>query len=235
DRISAEQDYLQARQTLQEAEIASQNANQKLRALGANVKAGAGLNRYELRAPFAGMIVERHLSLGEAVQANDNVMTLSDLSTVWAEIVVSAKDLNTVRVGNAVTVRATSFNSRADGKISYVGSLLGEQTRTATARVSLPNPESAWRPGLFVNVEIVSGNIDASVAVSADAIQTVENKTVVFMRTRKGFEAVPVETGHTDGKNVEITKGIPVGVPYATKGSFVLKSELGKASVGHEH
>ncbi|MDR1275908.1 MAG: efflux RND transporter periplasmic adaptor subunit [Candidatus Accumulibacter sp.] len=235
DKISAEQDYLQARHALQEAEIASQNAYQKLRALGADAKVRGGLNRFELRAPFSGMIVERHLSIGEAVQASDKVMTLSDLSTVWAEIVVSARDLNTVRVGNAVTVKAASFDSCSDGKISYVGSLLGEQTRTATARVTLPNPDKAWRPGLFVNVEIVSGKIDAPVAVSAEAIQTVENKTIVFVRSKRGFDAVPVETGRTDGKNVEIVRGIKAGVPYAAEGSFVIKSELGKASAGHDH
>jgi cobalt-zinc-cadmium efflux system membrane fusion protein len=235
DKISAEQDYLQARQALQEAEIASQNASQKLRALGAGGETKGGLNRFELRAPFDGMIVERHLSLGEAVQANANVMTLSDLSTVWAEIVVSAKDLNTVKVGTTATVKAASFESQTRGKISYVGSLLGEQTRTATARVTLPNPDNAWRPGLFVNVEIVSGEVNAPVTVNADAIQNIENKNMVFVRTKEGFKAVPVETGRTDGKSVEITKGLEAGAQYASKGSFVLKSELGKDSAEHGH
>lgn len=235
DKISAEQDYLQARQALQEAEIAAQNAGEKLRALGAGSQAKGGLNRFELKAPFDGMIVERHLSLGEAVQANTNVLTLSDLSTVWAEIVVSAKDLNTVKVGTSVIVKAASFESQAKGKISYVGSLLGEQTRTATARVTLPNPDTAWRPGLFVNVEIASGEVDAPVVVNADAIQTVENKTAVFVRTDLGFNAVPVEVGRSDGKNVEIVKGLTAGTQYAAKGSFVLKSELGKASAEHGH
>lgn len=235
EKISAEQDYLQARQALQEAEIAAQNANQKLRALGAGAEAKGGLNRFELRAPFDGMIVERHLSLGEAVQATTNVMTLSDLSNVWAEIVVSAKDLNTVKVGTPVTVKAASFDSKSSGKVSYVGSLLGEQTRTATARVTLPNPDRAWRPGLFVNVEIVAGEVSAPVAVSVDAIQTVEDKTVVFVRTPEGFKAMPVETGRSDGKLIEIKKGLEADMQYAAQGSFVLKSELGKASAEHSH
>ena len=207
----------------------------KLRALGAGGQNKGGLNRFELRAPFDGMIVERHLSLGEAVQANANVLTLSDLTTVWAEIVVSAKDLNTVKVGTSVTVKAASFESQAKGKISYVGSLLGEQTRTATARVTLPNPDTSWRPGLFVNVEIASGEVDAPVVVSADAIQTVENKTAVFVRSDLGFNVVPVVVGRSDGKNVEIIKGLEAGAEYAAKGSFVLKSELGKASAEHGH
>lgn len=239
DRISAEQDYLQARQALQEAEIAAQNATEKLRALGASTDAGSkakgGLNRYALRAPFDGMIVERHMSLGESVQSNTNVMTLSDLSTVWAEIVVSAKDLNTVQVGTQVMVKAASFDSQTTGRVSYVGSLLGEQTRTATARVTLPNPAYAWRPGLFVNVEIVAGEVEAPIAVQPDAVQTLENRSVVFVRTADGFKAVPVELGRTDGKCLEIKSGLDAGAQYAAQGSFVLKSELGKASAEHAH
>lgn len=235
DKISAEQDYLQAQQALQEAEIAARNARQKLLALGASVEGRGGLNRFELRAPFDGMIVERHLSLGEAVRADTKVMTLSDLSTVWAEIIVSARDLNTVKVGTPVVVRATSLDSQAKGKISYVGSLLGEQTRTATARVTLPNPDQAWRPGLFVNVEIASGEVEAPVTVAAEAIHTLEKRSVVFVRTDEGFKAVPVEIGRSDGNKVEIVRGLAAGERYAARGSFVIKSELGKDAAGHDH
>lgn len=234
DRISAEQDYLQALQALQEAEITVQNASQKLRAIGAG-DGGGNLNRYELRAPFDGMIVERHLALGESVQANANVMTLADLSSVWAEIIVSAKDLDTVKVGSPVTVRAAAFESQAQGVVAYVGSLLGEQTRTATARVTLPNPARAWRPGLFVNVAIVTGEAEVPLAVGAQAVQTLEGSQVVFVRHGDGFRAAPVETGRTDGKLVEIVSGLDAGTAYVLDGSFVLKSELGKAMADHAH
>ncbi|MFJ5446740.1 efflux RND transporter periplasmic adaptor subunit [Methylobacillus methanolivorans] len=235
DKISAEQDYLQAQQDLQEAEIAAQNTTQKLHALGAGTSAKGGLNRYELRAPFDGMIVERHLSLGESVQANANVMTLADLSSVWAEIVVSAKDLGTVKVGSSVTVKASAFESQSSGVVSYVGSLLGEQTRTATARVTLPNPDLAWRPGLFVNVEIVAGEANVPMAVTTEALQTVEDREVVFVQTAEGFRAMPVKTGRSDGKMVEIVEGLQAGAAYVTKGSFTLKSELGKSAAEHTH
>ncbi|WP_268866822.1 efflux RND transporter periplasmic adaptor subunit [Methylobacillus arboreus] len=234
DKISAEQDYLQALQTLQEAEITVQNTTQKLRAIGAG-DGGGNLNRYELRAPFDGMIVERHLSLGESVQANANVMTLADLSSVWAEIVVSAKDLNTVKVGTSVTVQAASFESQAEGVVAYVGSLLGEQTRTATARVTLSNPDRAWRPGLFVNVAIVAGEAEVPLAVSAEAVQTLEGRKVVFVRHADGFKAVLVETGRADGKVVEVVSGLEADADYVTQGSFVLKSELGKVAAEHDH
>ena len=129
DKISAEQDYLQARIAMQEAEIAVQTAQQKLHAIGGGISAGGSLTRYELRSPIAGVVVEKHLSLGEAVQDDANVFVIADLSTVWAEMTIQAKDLNSVRVGQKAVVKATAFDSESSGVVAYVGSLVGEQTR----------------------------------------------------------------------------------------------------------
>lgn len=74
------------------------------------------------------------------------VFTISDLSQVWAEINVPAKDLPSVRVGEKVTIKATAFDASATGTVAFVGALIGEQTRTAKARVVLDNPKGAWRP-----------------------------------------------------------------------------------------
>ncbi len=89
-KVSAEQDYLQAKQALSEAEVAVANANQKLGALGLSGSSASGLNRLELRAPFDGVVIEKHISLGEAVKEDAAVFTISDLSKVWAEINVPA-------------------------------------------------------------------------------------------------------------------------------------------------
>ncbi|PIF10151.1 efflux RND transporter periplasmic adaptor subunit [Janthinobacterium sp. 13] len=239
EKISAEQDYLQAQQAWREAEIAVQNAQQKLSALGAN-GSGTGaskgpLNRYDIRAPFDGMVLEKHITLGEAVKEDANIFVISDLSTVWAEIAVPAKDLATVRMGGKAEVKASAFDASAQGTITYVGALLGEQTRTAKARISLLNPDMAWRPGLFVTVEVVSGEADAPVTVQSTAIQTVEDKPVVFVQVKDGYQATPVVLGRSDGSLTHIKQGLAAGTPYAAQGSFVLKSELGKDSAGHEH
>ncbi|EJM95762.1 efflux RND transporter periplasmic adaptor subunit [Herbaspirillum sp. YR522] len=233
-KISAEQDYLQAQVTLREAEVALRNAQQKLRAIGATRSSGA-LNRYEIRAPFDGTVVEKHLGLGEAVREDANAFLIADLSTVWAEIIVSPKDMQRVRVGEKVVVRATAFDAKADATISFVGALIGEQTRTARAHVVLPNPDDSWRPGLFVSVEVVSDAAQVPVAVAADAIQTVDGKSVVFVRIPGGFAAQEVTTGRTNGKFVEIRSGLDAGSDYAATGSFAIKAELGKGSAEHSH
>ena len=233
EKISAEQDYLLAETQLREAEIATASARQKLLALNASAATGA-LSRYELRAPFTGTIVEKHVTVGEAVAADANVLVLSDLNTVWAEMAVPAQRLNDVQVGRETTISAAAFESKASGKIAYVGSLLGEQTRTAPARVVLANPDGSWRPGMFVNVSVTAGSKDAPVAVATDALQDIDGKPAIFVQTSKGFVAQGVELGRRDDRFVEITKGLKVGQQYAAANSFVLKAELEKGSAeGH--
>ena len=234
-KVSAEQDYLQAKQALSEAEVAVANANQKLSALGLSTSSVSGLNRIELRAPFNGIVIEKHLSLGEAVKEDAAVFTISDLTQVWAEINVPAKDLPSVRVGEKVTIKATSFEASATGTVAFVGALIGEETRTAKARVVLENPKGAWRPGLFVNVEVVSEETAAPVTISADAVQNVGEKPVVFLKVNGGFIAQPVKLGRSDGKRIEVLQGLKSGMSYASSGSFVVKSELGKGSAEHTH
>lgn len=234
DKISAQQDYLAAQTALREADIAVQNATQKLAAIGAGA-ATQGLNRFELRAPFNGTIVEKHIALGEAVKEDASIFTISDLSSVWAEFVVSPKDLASVRVGQKAVVTSTAFDGKAEGDVSYVGSLLGEQTRTAKARVTLANPNLAWRPGLFVTVTLTGSDAAVSVAVPADAVQTLNNESVVFLAVPGGFVAQPVKVGRTDGKMVEILDGLKPGAKFAATNTFVIKSELGKSSATHTH
>lgn len=233
-KISAEQDYLLARQAYQEAEINLANARQKLGAIGANLNASAG-NRYELVAPFDSVVVEKHLSIGEMVNEASTAFTLSDLTRVWATFGVTPKDLNKVVVGKAVTVSAPDLDAKVEGRVSYVGSLLGEQTRAAVVRVILPNPEGAWRPGLFVSIDVTADKAQAAVSLPETAIQTVEDKASVFVRNPEGFQLQPVTIGRRDGGYVEILQGLAVGTQVASTGSFILKSELGKGSAEHAH
>lgn len=235
-KISPEQDVLMAQQALREAEIAVANASQKLRTLGASPNANS-LGAVELRAPFDAVVVEKHIAIGEAVREDTNVFTLSDLSSVWAEMSVGAGDLSKVRVGERVRVRSDAADVVAEGRIAFVGALIGAQTRTAPARVELRNPKGAWRPGLFVTVEVLTNDNEtaSSVTVDAEALQTVEEKLSVFVRVDGGFEARAVRVGRSDGYRVEILEGLKAGEPYAANGSFVIKSEQGKSSATHAH
>ena len=235
EKIAAEQDYLQARAALQEAEIAVRSARQKLAALGGAPGAETDLTRYELRSPIDGVVTDKRISVGEVVKDDTPLFTVSDLSCVWVEATVSAQDLAAVRQGLRATVHSGALSVSAEGRIAYVSPLVGETTRAATARIVLPNPEGLWRPGLPVTVAAVAEETEVPVAVAAEAIQSLRDWQVVFGRYGEALEARPLELGRSDGRFVEVREGLAAGERYAATNSFLIKAELGKAGASHDH
>ena len=234
EKISAEQDYLQAKHDLQEAEINSQRIQQKLGAIGAG-SSKSGLSHYELRSPIDGVITTKQVSLGQVVSEADRLFEVADLSTVWPEMTIYAKDIRTVKTGQKVTIKTTAFDAQAVGTITYVSALVGEQSRTAMARVVLNNPNQTWLPGLPVNIELVADEAEVPLAVSIEGIQTLRDWTVVFGRYGEYFEARPLKLGRRDAQYVEVLEGLSAGEKYAAGNSFLIKADIGKAGASHDH
>ena len=237
EKISAKQDYLVAQQLLNEAEIALDLAAVKLQSLGVQpeVASPGNLARYEVRAPISGLIIDKTVALGQTLKEDEHIFVIADVSTVWAAITVYPKDLDVVEVGQKATVRATASDVEGEGVVTYITTLIGGQTRTATARITLKNKEGRWRPGMFVTAEMVAKEIRVPVAVSAEALQTLGDWTVVFGRYGEYFEARPLELGRSDGKMIEVLDGLQAGEQYAAGNSFAIKAELGKSGATHEH
>ena len=242
-KISAEREYLQAKREAEEAELAEDLAAQKLIALGVPVSSLSGiateprenLPRYEIRSPLEGTVVERNVTIGEAVAADERIFTVADLSAVWVEVSVYAKDLGAVHQGQAAVVVSTDLGAEATGRISFIDRLVGEETRSATARLTLPNTGGQWRPGLFVTVRLVREETTVPLAVSADAIQSFRDWQVVFVKFGDWFEARPLELGRSDGQWVEVLSGLKAGDQYAAANSFAVKAEIGKLGATHDH
>ncbi len=243
--ISSEQEYLEARQAEAEARIAVKSARQRLRALGLDEKEVGGLHdqpdeyltRYQMRAPIDGTVIEKHITRGEMLRADSLPFVIADLSTVWVVLTVYQKDLASIRPGQAVRITASHDLAEADGTIDYVGPILDEHTRTTTARVVLANDDGRWRPGLFVTGRVVVERLQGDVVVPKTAVQTVDDESVVFVKTTEGFAARPVRLGRADAKSVVIVAGIEPGDHYVSQGGFALKAEMSKASfdAGHSH
>ncbi len=242
-KISAEQDYLEARRSFDEAALAARLAAQSLVVLGIPPGAlrglasapAASMSRHEIRAPLSGEVIARNVTIGEAVTAEEDIFTVADLSSVWVDVTVNTKDIGAVRAGQEATVRSSDLGSEVTGRVSFIGPVVGQETRAATARIVLPNPGRRWRPGLFVTVRLVREATLVQQAVSVDAIQKFRDWHVVFFRFGDWFEARPVELGRSDGEWVEVVKGLSPGDQYAAENSFAVKAEIGKLGATHDH
>jgi cobalt-zinc-cadmium efflux system membrane fusion protein len=241
-KISPEEDYLKAKQALAEARIELQVAAQKLRALGFSEaymqqlagRANAPLTRYEVVAPFAGTVIEKHITIGEVLKDDTEAFVVADLSTVWVDLNIAAKDLPLVRKGQRVAI-AVNPTMQTEGTVSYVSPVVSDETRTAVTRVVLPNPDGRWRPGLFVTATLTASETPVAVLIPKTATQTIDGQPSVFVQTSEGFAPRPVTLGRANETHVEITAGLQAGERYATTETFILKAELGKGTAGHEH
>lgn len=246
-KVSAEQDYQLAQNEMLAAEIAVLNARQKLASLEGKSESKNSketstqssqtgtLTRYEIRSPMDGMITDKHVTVGEVPTLESTLFVIADLSKVWAEINIPAKDLDRINIGQLARIKATDFAAESSGKLSYISAVINEQNRHATGRVVLNNPTGTWRAGLPVTIELLTDEVQVPVAVSADAIQTLRGWSVVFGRYGAQFEARPLELGRSDGQMIEVISGVNAGERYAAKNSFLIKADLGKSEASHDH
>ncbi|WBS03045.1 efflux RND transporter periplasmic adaptor subunit [Pseudoduganella sp. SL102] len=232
ERISARQDLDIAQAALGEAQVQADAARQRLAALGIAASGGASVT---LRAPLSGVVIDRPAVAGMASDGTQPLLTIADLDRVWIEAAVPSGSLAQVEPGMPATVTAAALAEAVQGTVSFVGPVLGEATRMATARVTLANPGMRLRPGMLATVDLLGPKGDATVTVAADAVQTIHERSVVFVRTPGGFEARTVTLGRSDGRRTEIVKGLAAGTRYAAAGSYLLKADLGKAEAEHDH
>ena len=160
---------------------------------------------------------------------------VADLSTIWVELSIYRQDLRRVHLNDEVLIDPDDGRGEIKGTISYIAPIGSSETQTALARVVLQNPDGRLRPGLFVTARLILAARNVAVAVRRSAIQTLENRTIVFVREDGDkIEARPVELGDVDPKFVEIRAGLSAGERYVAENSFVVKAEMGKGDAGHD-
>ncbi|HWV16638.1 MAG TPA: efflux RND transporter periplasmic adaptor subunit [Cellvibrio sp.] len=199
----------------------------------ATIEGNESLRTYAVTAAFNGIVAERDANPGEHT-SDKPLFVVADLSSVWVNIAVFPRDIGKVRSGQSVRITNPNNELRADGKIIAVSSL-GSANQTLNARVLLDNPEHQWIPGMFVNADVTLATTAVTLAISNEAVQEHEGKTVVFVKGKQGFEPRPIKLGRTDGEISEVLAGIKVGETYATHNSFIIKAELGKDGAAHGH
>ncbi|APR69149.1 efflux RND transporter periplasmic adaptor subunit [Acinetobacter haemolyticus] len=241
--ISAKQEYQRAYNAYRQAQIQVQAARSRLTAFGA----GSGSNgRYTLTAPISGVISNKDIVIGENVQLADQLFTIDQLDQLWLEFVLPTMANVNVQPNQQIRFKSLQTGNIFNAQVQSLTTEADAQTGRLQVRAKVQSNATELRPNLMVNVELQSGSTASVMRVSAEAIQQVDGKQVVFAAEKnqdKGFEfkAVPVQIGQRnisekqDGEWVEIKQGLSVGQSYVAAGSFLLKSELEKGEAEHDH
>ena len=203
----------------------------------AEMESNETLRPFKLIAPIDGMIVAFHITPGESLAAGDVAYTVADTSTVWVDFRVYQRDLPKVHRGQTIRISAGHEYPEVKGKVSYVGPVIDETSRTGFIRSIVPNPEGHFRPGLFVIGDVLLDEYSLTIVVPRSAVHTLNNANVVFVQSdeEEGYEAQKIRIGRSDTKSVEVIEGLEQGQRYVSQGGFFLKADSQKENFGDGH
>jgi Cu(I)/Ag(I) efflux system membrane fusion protein len=179
-----------------------------------------------LFSPASGVVTEKPVVRGQAVQAGQPLYTIADLSRVWVQAELREADAGTVREGSPATVELAAFPGRPlQGQVSYLQPVLQEQARTLRARIVLANPDGRIRPGMYATVRL-SAPERTALTVPASALVRTGERTLVFVDLGGGrLQPQEVETGRVAGDVAEVLSGLEPGQRVVTSAQFLLDSE----------
>ncbi len=234
---ASRQDLEMAMSQYREAESNVANLRQKLLLLGMTPQRVDALNStaqissdVTVTAPATGTLTSRTVNPGEVIEANKELMRVTDLSTVWVIGQVYEKDLAKVRIGSGANITSDAYQGRIfRGRVSYVDPKIDPATRTAQVRIELANPGQALKIGMYVNVAFGALGIaeKTMTSVPKNAVQAVGNRQVVFVATEKPNEFVlrSVRLGPESNGFYPVLEGLNVGDRVVTEGNFLLRAE----------
>jgi len=247
-KISAQVDVQEAQARLAAAEIEVANARGRLLRLGipkAEIEAmnpgspNSMSGDLTVHAPRGGVVLERHVSVGERVESGKELILLSDLSEVWVWADLRESDVPAVfgKVNGGVKfdaeVRSPAGGKPYRGTLDVLSGTMNEQTRTVKARIVVPNPDGHLRPGMFVNIRVFLPGGGSVLAVPKVAVLSDEGRTFVFVHKEGDYWVRrPVTLGRRLGDMVEIRKGLAPGQTIIADGSFLLKSDVLRKKMG---
>ena len=235
-KITAEQEYLNAKRDVADARIELRSAEQKLHALEFSEEYLKNLPNYseesfivyEVTAPIDGTIIEKHITIGEVLKEDTEPFIIANLNNVWVNVNIHQKELPRIKQGQKAIVKTE--HAQGQGIVSYVSSVVDKNSRTALARIILPNETGQWRPGTFATANIFLENTECNVVVPKDSIISMEGKSFIFIPEDEGYKAIEVQMGRMNGMYAEIISGLEQGQMYVASGAFTLKSEMTKSS-----
>lgn len=187
-----------------------------------------------IRAPASGYVLEKNVTPGATITPTTDAFVLGDLRHLWMLASVDEARLAQLHTGEPATVTLPDVPGESfQGRVTNLGQEFDPTTRQIQIRIELDNRENRLRPEMLAEAALPVGEPHAGLFVSQDAVQQINGMNTVFVRTGGDhFTMCPVETGQTVPGMVEIVSGLNPGDQVVTHGSFLVKSELLRASIG---
>jgi membrane fusion protein, heavy metal efflux system len=233
----ARQDHVSADAALQNARIEMERAKDVLEDdlhVPADPRPGdADADSVPILSPAAGYVLEKNVTVGRTVQPGTDAFVIGDLSQVWMLASVRQRDLVNLREGQTAIVSPAGVpDLHFPGRLANLGQELDPQTRTMQVRIVVNNRGYKLRPEMLADAEIPSGQPKPVLLIPSDAVQQINGQDVVFVQTAPDrFTLRAVEIGLTSEGKTPIVNGLKAGEQVVTRGSFVLKSHLLRASM----
>ena len=222
-----------ARSTLQQAEAELARARAARAQLGATSAGGTMI----LRSPIRGVVLSRDATPGAVAAAGAPLITVTDPGTLWLDIAVPDNAIGGIRTGGRVSFRVPAFpDVMFDARIQSVGGALDTGTRTIPVRAIVKNGDARLRPAMFATALIEGGKARQLVALPRDAVQLLDNRTVVFIARPDGaggavFERRDVDVTSATGSMAQVVRGLSPGEVVVTIGAFSIKSEFARSKL----
>jgi cobalt-zinc-cadmium efflux system membrane fusion protein len=180
-------------------------------------------------SPISGKVTAATIVLGAYVQPEAELFRVADPRRIQVEVAVGPSDMARLAAGDRAVIELPDGKS-VEGRVRAVTPTLSGETRAATAVVDVAG--GTLQPGLGVRVRLYPsvGAPSNAIVIPEDALQSVDGKDAVFVRTSQGFRAQTVTIGQRSAGRVEILSGLKPGLLLATKNAFLLKAELGKGA-----
>ena len=232
--VGAQKNLLAAEADLKVAEASMEAAEKRLHVLGFSEEQVRVIDEthqvnpvISLFAPIAGRVIENNAVLGGMVDQSTEILTIMDPTMLWVDAEVYERDIARVHPGQEVELSVPAYPGETfGGRISYVGDVLREDTRTVTVRTEVENRDHRLKPGMFADVQVSLNGTRRALAVPEEAVLDDRQERIVFVAVDDGYLPLAVEVGARHGGYVEVLRGLDEGERVVTVGSFQLKSKL---------
>lgn len=199
---------------------------------GANLKvleaavalAQARLQKTQIRAPFAGIVGIRNVSVGDYVKEGQELVNIEDIGALKADFRLPESYLSRLRKGQSVEVSTDAMPGQTfKGTLDAIDPLLDASGRAISLRARLENPDLKLRPGMFVRVRLAFGGERQGLAVPEEALVPAGDDNFVFRVSEGKAQRVMVKVGQRRDATVEITEGLKAGDEVVSAGQLKLR------------